>query len=91
MKIPTIVIACAVIALTTVLVGEFLWNLGTAYWVLLGALAVAQLGATIHAFRAQLGMPWVRPTVVVLLLIGQWWLIKMLAAQAAWLLRDFAP
>lgn len=82
---------CLTLAIATVATKELLWNLGVVYWLVLGLLALLHVVGSVAVFVANPGRLPLRIGVVVLLIVGQWWLIQMIVMQIIWRLRGFAP
>ena len=82
---------CVALAVCTSLARQSLWHLGSTYWLVLGLLALVQTSLSGVVLAASAGRLWIRLAVVGLLVVGQWWLIQMLAMQVVWRLRGFAP
>jgi hypothetical protein len=82
---------CAVIATSSFLVSESLWYLGNVYWLILVLLALAHIVVSGTVFIAKPSRLSIRLGVVTLLILGQWWAIKMLTMLVIWRLRGFAP
>lgn len=82
---------CIVVAAATIWVDRSLWHLGDTYWLLLVLLALVHLIVSGAVFVANPGRLLIRLGVVVLLIVGQWWLIQMLVMQVIWRLRGFGP
>ena len=83
--------ACVALTVGTIVAKESLWRLGGIYWFVLGLLALVQVvvtGAVIVATPGQLLM---KMGCGALLIVGQWWVIQMIAMQVIWRLRGFAP
>ena len=84
-------LVCAAIALSTFLAKESLWNLGGTYWLVLGLLALVHVIVSGAVFFAHRGSLPISLGALGLLIIGQWWLIQMIAMQIIWRLKGFAP
>lgn len=82
---------CFVIAVATIWVDRSLWHLGGTYWLVLVLLALVHIVVSGIVFIANPDRLAIRLGVVVLLIIGQWWLIQMLVMQIIWRLRGFGP
>ena len=82
---------CVVVAVVTIWVDRSLWYLGNMYWLMLVLLALAHIAVSGAVFLANPGRLSIRLGVVVLLIVGQWWLVQMLVMQIIWRLRGFGP
>lgn len=83
--------ACASVALCTIAVDKLLWQLGDTYWFALGLLAFLHIVISGVFFIANAGNRLFRLSIVLLLLVGQWWAVQMLAMQIIWRVQGFAP
>ena len=82
---------CAAMAICTHAVKGTLWSFGNFYWLALCTLAVLHLAASIAVIYFQRKRTSIVFIVLSLLILGQWWLIQMLAMQIIWRLRGFGP
>lgn len=82
---------CAVIAITSFLVSESLWYMGGMYWFLIGLLALVHIVLSGAVLLAKPSRLYIKLSVVVLLIVGQWWMLQMLVMIVIWRLRGFAP
>lgn len=82
---------CVVLATASIVVNETLSHLGDAYWLLLWSLALIHLIISVMLLIAAPRKLLFGIAVVVLLIIGQWRAIEMIAMLTIWSLRGFAP
>lgn len=82
---------CTTVAVSTLLPKESLWHLGSIYWLVLELLALVHVIVSGAVFVVNPGRLLVRLYMVVVLIVGQWWVIQMIVMQVIWRLRGFAP
>lgn len=82
---------CVALAVGTIVAKESLWHLGGIYWFVLSLLALTHVVCTGAVIFANPNASLIKFGVVVLLIVGQWWAIQMIAMQVIWRLRGFAP
>lgn len=79
------------IAVCAYVARETLWYLGNTYWVVLGTLALTHVIFTSVAVAKLSANPWHRLWFVVILIVGQLWMIQGIAMQVIWYFGRFAP
>ncbi|WP_199761347.1 hypothetical protein [Rugamonas violacea] len=84
-------LVCALIAVATVQVYRTLWYLGDVYWWTLAALGLLQLAVSGVCLVRGPRSWWHTLGLVVLFIVGQWWVLEMAAMLLIWRLRGFAP
>ena len=92
-KPPTLrkLLVCAILAFVSLVAGETLSHLGSAYWLLLWALALSHVVVSTAVIIISPEKRLVAVIVLVLLVMGQWRAIEMIAMLTIWSLRGFAP
>lgn len=80
------------IGLSTILVERFFWHIGYAnYLLLLGILALLHVIVSIVIIKENSDKFLLRLGAVVILIIGQRWLIELIAMLIIWNVRGFSP
>ena len=79
------------IAVCAYVARETLWHLGKSYWLVLGMLGLTHVIFTSVAVVKLSASPWHRLGFVVILIVGQLWLIQGIAMQVIWHFGRFAP
>lgn len=79
------------IAVCSYVARETLWHLGKTYWLVLGTLGLTHVIFTSVAVVKLSANPWHRLGFVVILIVGQLWMIQGIAMQAIWYFGRFAP
>jgi hypothetical protein len=77
-------------SLLTLLAYKEAWAL-SGYWALLSCLALVTVFVGFKLLQSTGWNPWSIVGVVVGLLIGQWWIVQMIAARLFFMWRGFAP
>lgn len=83
-------ISCAILAIVSLLASETLSHLGSTYWFLLWALALTHLVISVVTVVAGPQKKLAGIVVLILLFIGQWRAIEMIAMLTIWSFRGFA-
>jgi hypothetical protein len=90
---PFVLLAVSVfIALSTMLVERLFWHIGYSnYLLILSIFALIHIVVSVMIIRANSGKILLQSCALVIFIIGQRWLIELIAMLIVWYVRGFAP